>query len=128
MFLVSDRLTYNVCVYDDLGLGGFVNDFKNVKADRSTLSAYTKLNKETESCEDTKCPSWHKHSVGSRLIAPACCYCDKFPAVPISLIQLQNIMSFVWSVAFVITIVFCNYQMSLVGRYYGCCVIDSRLM
>ena len=54
----------NVCVYDGLGLGGFVNDFKNDKADQSTLSAYTKLNKETESIEDTECPSWHKHYVG----------------------------------------------------------------
>ena len=57
------QLHSNVCVYDGLGLGGFVNDFKNDKADQSTLSAYTKLNKETESSEDTRCPRWHKHFV-----------------------------------------------------------------
>jgi len=56
-------MRHNVCVYDGLGLGGFVNDFKNDKADLPELSTETKLSKETESREDTNCPSWHKHLV-----------------------------------------------------------------
>ena len=39
----GNKLPTNVCVYDGLGLGGFVNDFKNVKADQSTFSAYPNL-------------------------------------------------------------------------------------
>ena len=56
-------MVHNVCVYDGLGIGGFVNDFKNDKADQSRRPPFTKLNKETESSEYTNYPSWHKHLV-----------------------------------------------------------------
>ena len=62
------QLHSNVCVYDGLGLGGFVNDFKNVKADQSERPPLTNLSKETERSEDTNCPRWHKHSVVGRFV------------------------------------------------------------
>ena len=62
------QLHSNVCVYDGLGLGGFVNDFKNVKADQSERPPLTNLSKETERSEDTKYPRWHKHFVSGCLL------------------------------------------------------------
>jgi hypothetical protein len=47
------------------------------KADQSKLSGYTKLNKETESYEDTKCPRWHKHLVVRWAVPHSCFLCHK---------------------------------------------------